>query len=80
MPKILEFDERARRALERGVDKLADAVGFRYAYDEAIDQYAHPAAVTVLTPKTQAVLGRTGGGVLSGKQVGTGWNIMTNIL
>ena len=33
------------------IDKLADAVGFRYAYDEAVDQYAHPAAVTVLTPK-----------------------------
>jgi chaperonin GroEL len=26
MPKILEFDENARRSLERGVDKLADAV------------------------------------------------------
>ncbi|GEO89763.1 60 kDa chaperonin 1 [Aeromicrobium flavum] len=26
MPKILEFDEGARRALERGVDKLADTV------------------------------------------------------
>jgi chaperonin GroEL len=26
MPKILEFDEKARRALERGVDKLADTV------------------------------------------------------
>src|ERR1700760_767386 len=26
MPKILEFDENARRALERGVNKLADAV------------------------------------------------------
>ncbi len=26
MPKILEFDEHARRALERGVDQLADAV------------------------------------------------------
>src|SRR4051812_10483479 len=26
MPKILEFDERARQALERGVDKLADTV------------------------------------------------------
>jgi hypothetical protein len=24
--------------------------------------------------------GRNGGGVLGGKQVGTGWNIMTNIL
>src|SRR3978361_404035 len=26
MPKILEFDEDARRSLERGVDKLADTV------------------------------------------------------
>ena len=26
MPKILEFDENARRALERGVDALANAV------------------------------------------------------
>ena len=26
MAKILEFDEDARRALERGVDKLADTV------------------------------------------------------
>src|ERR1019366_2988412 len=26
MPKILEFDEAARRSLERGVNKLADAV------------------------------------------------------
>jgi chaperonin GroEL len=26
MPKILEFDEDARRHLERGVDRLADAV------------------------------------------------------
>lgn len=33
------------------IDALADAVGFRYAYDETIDQYAHPAAVTVLTPQ-----------------------------
>jgi protein SCO1 len=35
---------------QASIDKLADAVGFRYAYDETIDQYAHPAAVTVLTP------------------------------
>ncbi len=34
---------------ETAVKALADAVGFRYAYDEAIDQYAHPAAITVLT-------------------------------
>ena len=26
MPKILQYDEDARRALERGVDKLANAV------------------------------------------------------
>ena len=26
MPKILEFDESARRSLERGVDALANAV------------------------------------------------------
>ncbi len=36
---------------QQAIDALADAVGFRYAYDEAIDQYAHPAAVTVLTPQ-----------------------------
>lgn len=34
---------------QTSIDALADAVGFRYVYDEAIDQYAHPAAVTVLT-------------------------------
>ena len=36
---------------QAAIDRLADAVGFRYAYDQATDQYAHPAAVTVLTPK-----------------------------
>jgi protein SCO1/2 len=35
---------------QTSIDALADAVGFRYAYDAAVDQYAHPAAVTVLTP------------------------------
>jgi protein SCO1/2 len=34
---------------EASIKTLADAVGFRYAYDEAIDQYAHPASITVLT-------------------------------
>ena len=34
---------------EASIAALAGAVGFRYAYDETIDQYAHPAAVTVLT-------------------------------
>ena len=36
---------------EESIDALAKAVGFRYAYDPAIDQYAHPAALTVLTPE-----------------------------
>ena len=31
------------------IDALTAAVGFRYAYDPAIDQYAHPAAISVLT-------------------------------
>lgn len=31
--------------------KLADQVGFRYAYDARIEQYAHPAAIMVLTPE-----------------------------
>ncbi|APR76327.1 Cytochrome oxidase biogenesis protein Sco1/SenC/PrrC [Minicystis rosea] len=30
--------------------RLADEVGFRYAYDARTDQYAHPAAAIVLTP------------------------------
>ena len=34
---------------ETSIKPLADAVGFRYAYDREIDQYAHPAAITVLT-------------------------------
>jgi len=29
---------------------LADQVGFKYAYDQRIEQYAHPAAIMVLTP------------------------------
>jgi protein SCO1/2 len=29
---------------------LTSAVGFRYAYDPTIQQFAHPAAITVLTP------------------------------
>lgn len=29
---------------------VADAVGFRYAFDPKTDQYAHPAVVTVLAP------------------------------
>jgi protein SCO1/2 len=33
------------------IKRLASAVGFRYAYDEEIGQYAHGAGVEVLTPK-----------------------------
>ena len=29
---------------------LTDAVGYRYFYDSAQHQYAHPAAITILTP------------------------------
>jgi protein SCO1/2 len=32
------------------VRALADAVGFRYAYDPRSEQFAHPAVVVVLTP------------------------------
>jgi len=32
------------------IRRLADALGFRFAYDERTGQYAHPAAVFVLTP------------------------------
>jgi protein SCO1 len=32
------------------IERLADRLGFRYVYDPNSDQYAHPAAVFVLTP------------------------------
>ena len=32
------------------IDRLAQAIGFRYAYDAASDQYAHAAGIVVLTP------------------------------
>jgi protein SCO1/2 len=32
------------------IQRLADAVGFRYAHDPASDQYAHPAVAIVLSP------------------------------
>jgi protein SCO1/2 len=35
---------------EASIAALSSAVGFRYVYDPAIDQFAHPAAITVLTP------------------------------
>jgi protein SCO1/2 len=33
------------------IRRLADSVGFRYVYDEEIQQYAHGAGVELLTPK-----------------------------
>lgn len=36
---------------EESITRLAHAVGFRYAYDEEIQQYAHGAGIEVLTPK-----------------------------
>ena len=35
---------------QSSIDALTTAVGFKYAYDETIDQFAHPAVLTVLTP------------------------------
>jgi protein SCO1/2 len=32
------------------IKQLSAAIGFRYVYDPKIDQYAHPAVITVLTP------------------------------
>ncbi len=36
---------------EPAIRALADAIGFRYAFDESIQQYAHGAAIYVATPK-----------------------------
>jgi protein SCO1/2 len=36
---------------EDAIARLASAVGFRYAWDPALRQYAHPAAIMVLTPE-----------------------------
>jgi protein SCO1 len=33
------------------IDKLADAIGFRYAYDGEHQEYAHPSGVVLLTPQ-----------------------------
>jgi len=35
---------------QEAITQLTSAVGFRYVYDATIDQFAHPAAITVLTP------------------------------
>jgi protein SCO1/2 len=36
---------------EPQIKRLADAVGFRYAYDPESKQFAHPAAIMILTPE-----------------------------
>lgn len=36
---------------EANIKKVAEAVGFRYRFDQASQQYAHAAAITVLTPE-----------------------------
>jgi protein SCO1/2 len=36
---------------QESIERLAQAVGFRYEYDEATRQYVHAAGVEVLTPK-----------------------------
>jgi protein SCO1/2 len=36
---------------EQNIQKLAAAVGFRYAFDPDIQQYAHGAAIEILTPR-----------------------------
>ncbi|HEY3898124.1 MAG TPA: SCO family protein [Chthoniobacter sp.] len=38
---------------EPAIHELADAVGFRYAYDPVAKQYAHPSGFIVLTPQGQ---------------------------
>ncbi len=35
---------------QRSITRLTRAVGFRYAYDAASDQYAHAAGIVILTP------------------------------
>jgi len=35
---------------EDAIKALTSAVGFRYVYDSAIDQFAHPAAITIVSP------------------------------
>jgi len=36
---------------QNSISKLAQAVGFEYAYDDSIKQFAHPAGIVVLTPQ-----------------------------
>jgi protein SCO1/2 len=36
---------------QASIDRLAQAVGYRYVYDERSDQYAHPSGIIVATPE-----------------------------
>jgi protein SCO1/2 len=38
---------------EPEIKSLAETVGFRYAYDARLDQYAHPTGIMILTPQGQ---------------------------
>ncbi len=38
---------------EESIEPLAEAIGFRYTYDQEIDQYVHPSGIVVLTPEGQ---------------------------
>jgi protein SCO1 len=59
--KALYLERYNRKGAERGwhfltgpqssIDRLAKAVGFRYAYDAPSDQYAHAAGIMLLTPE-----------------------------
>jgi protein SCO1/2 len=35
------------------IEQLAAAIGYRYTYDEEIDQYVHPSGIVILTPEGQ---------------------------
>lgn len=59
--KTLTIQRYARAGAEQGwhfltgseeqIRRVADAIGFKYFYDETIDQYAHAAGIVVLTPE-----------------------------
>ncbi|HWC44804.1 MAG TPA: SCO family protein, partial [Casimicrobiaceae bacterium] len=55
--RVLQDDARQARSWhfltgrEDAIAHLAQAAGFRYAYDDATHQYAHPAGYVVLTPE-----------------------------
>ena len=40
---------------QTSIAPLLDTVGYKYQYDPAIDQYAHPAMIAVLTPDGRIV-------------------------